>query len=396
MAEKSANVGHRKDRKRKRTEKGRDWDKEIGEETLSGKQPSDVLSITGPDSGKNDMQTSKSPKENPPQKKKKISKTGEKQQEKPQEKQMHKTAKCIAGKKQEKQKDNQTQKTAAIVAGKTQEKPKEKQVQKTAEIVARKTLATEFFSNVVNSSTDRDAEKQKADAAPIIIDDCDKQETDRRMTEKYDITEPTSNSSQVQTTQRCEHRYICVQPVKSTTVHTPVTRPPLSTPLNTPVAQPPVFTPSNNLAPQPHQLTPAVIPVQSPVMQGGNTLVTPAVGNPVRTHEPAKTPLTLLNNSVNAEPRTIDTATTSHRQQERGDFGGLFTTSLRLAYGDEPISYSYLDDLHSEGEPRPLAAAESSACANCEVLKKEIEFLKQNQMPGTNFTLTLYFFKDVL
>lgn len=153
MAEKSANVGHRKDRKRKRTEKGRDWDKEIGEETLSGKQPSDVLSITGPDSGKNDMQTSKSPKENPPQKKKKISKTGEKQQEKPQEKQMHKTAKCIAGKKQEKQKENQTQKTAEIVAGKKkQEKPKEKQVQKTAEIVARKTLATEFFSNVVNSS----------------------------------------------------------------------------------------------------------------------------------------------------------------------------------------------------------------------------------------------------
>lgn len=311
---------------------------------------------------------------------------------------MQKTAECFAGKKQEKQKENQTQKTAGIVAGKEQEKPaKEKQVQKAAEIVARKTLATDFLSNVVNSS-DRDAEKQKADAAPIIIDDCDKQETDRRMTEKYEIAEPASNSSQVQTIQRSEHRYICVQPVKSTTVHTPVTRPPLSTSLNTPVARPPVFIPSNNLAPQPHQLTPAVIPVQTPVMQDGNTLVTPAVGNPVRTHEPTKTPLTPFNNLVNTEPRTIDTATTSQRQQERGDFGGLFTSSLRLAYGDEPINYSYLDDLHSEGEPRPLAAAESSACANCEVLKKEIEFLKQNQMPGTNFTLTSYryFFKDVL
>ena len=62
-------------------------------------------------------------------------------------------------------------------------------------------LATEFFSNVVNSS-DCDAEKQKADAAPITIDDCDKQETDRRTTEKYDITEPTSNPSEVQTTQQ--------------------------------------------------------------------------------------------------------------------------------------------------------------------------------------------------
>ena len=163
---------------------------------------------------------------------------------------------------------------------------------------------------MVNSS-DRDAEKQKADAAPIIIDDCDKQETDRRTTEKYDITEPTSNSSEVQTTQRCEHRYICVQPVKYTTVHIPVTRPPLSTPFNTSVVQPPVFSPSNNLAPQPHQLTPAVIPVHTPVMQDGNTLVTPPVGNPVQTLEPAKTPMTPFNNSVNAEPRTIETATTS-------------------------------------------------------------------------------------
>ena len=128
MTEKSANVGHRKGRKRKRTEKGRDWDKEIGEETLSGKQPSDVLSITGPDSGQNDMQTSKSPKENAPQKKKKVSKTREKQQEKPQEKQIQKTAECIIGKKQEKQKESQTQKTAEIVAEKKQEKPKEKQV----------------------------------------------------------------------------------------------------------------------------------------------------------------------------------------------------------------------------------------------------------------------------
>lgn len=391
MAEKSAIVGQKKGCKRKRTEKGRDWDKEIGEETAqSGKQPPDIQSTTGSDSGKDDIQTSKSPKKYPPQKRKKITKTGEKQQKKPQEKQMQKTAECIAGKKQEKQKENQTQKTAEIVAEKKQKKPaKEKQVQKAAEIVARKTLATDFFSNVLNSS-DRNAEKQKADAAQILIDDYDKEETDRQMAEKYDLTETASNSSQVQTAKRCEDRYICVQPVKSTTVHTPVTRPPLSTPLNTPVARPPVFTPSNN--PQPHQLTPTVISVQTPVMQNGNTPVTPAVGNPVRTHEPAKTPLT-PNNSVNAEPRIIDPATTSHRQQECGDFGGLFTTSLRLAYGDEPVNYSYLDDLHSEGEPRPLAAAESSACANCEVLMKEIEFLKQNQMPGTNFTLTLYFLK---
>lgn len=153
MAEKSENVGHRKGSKRKRTEKGRDWDKEIGEETLLGKQPSDVLSITGPDSGKNDMQTSKSQKENPPQKKKKVSKTREKQQEKPQEKQMQKTAECIAGKNRKNKKKTKRRKLLrSSPEKKKKEKPKEKQVQKTAEIVARKTLATEFFSNVVNSS----------------------------------------------------------------------------------------------------------------------------------------------------------------------------------------------------------------------------------------------------
>lgn len=118
MAEKSANVGHRKDRKRKRTEKGRDWDKEIGEETLSGKQPSDVLSITGPDSGKNDMQTSKSPKENPHKKRKKLAKPEKNNRKSQKKSKCRKLLSASLEKKQEKQKENQTQKTAEIVAGK--------------------------------------------------------------------------------------------------------------------------------------------------------------------------------------------------------------------------------------------------------------------------------------
>lgn len=307
MAEKSAAVGQKKRRKRKRTEKGRDWDKEIGEETAqSGKQIQQQQ--LGQILEKNDIQTSKS--KYPHKKRKKLPKL-EKNNRK-----SHKKSKCrkllsVSPEKtrKNKKKTKHRELLRSLLEKKKQQKPaKEKQVQKAAEIVARKTLATDFFSNVLNTS-DRDAEKQKEDAAQILIDDYDKEETDRQMAEKYDITETASNSSQVQTTKWCEHRYIYVQPVKSTTVHTPVTRPPLSTPLNTPVARPPVFTPSNN--PQPHQLTPTVISVQTPVIQNGSTPVTPAVGNPVRTHEPAKTPLT-PNNLVNAEPRIINPATTSY------------------------------------------------------------------------------------
>lgn len=49
MAAKATDVGDRKNRKRKRTAKGRDWDVEINRETSSGEEPS-----VQPDSAKND------------------------------------------------------------------------------------------------------------------------------------------------------------------------------------------------------------------------------------------------------------------------------------------------------------------------------------------------------
>ena len=398
MAAKATDVGDRKNRKRKRTAKGRDWDVEINRETSSGEEPS-----VQPDSAKNDIHTTKSAKEKNVAKRKKSNKSGDTKQE----------------------------------------KTNQKQAQKTAEIASRKSLAAQFFGKAADSEKGQDSSEKQM--APIIVDDCsDKQEIDRRMTEKYDVTDidTTEPTSTVRTTQQCEH-YTHVQPDKTMPGHTPLTGRPQSTSSTTLIARPAGLTPSYNPAPQPtppitpvtqptgltatynpapqptppitpvtqpagliatynpapqpSKFTPALKPARTPLMQVDNTPVTPIIGTPVRTH-PAKSPLTSRN--VNADPRTYETPTSSrfnqhatssmepirHRQQEREDFGGIFRSSLSLALGEEAENYSYLDDLHAD-EPRE---DETNACANCEVLKREIEALKQNQIPGTSFTYTLY------
>ena len=398
MAAKATDVGDRKNRKRKRTAKGRDWDVEINRETSSGEEPS-----VQPDSAKNDIHTTKSAKEKNVAKRKNSNKSGDTKQE----------------------------------------KTNQKQAQKTAEIASRKSLAAQFFGKAADSEKGQDSSEKQM--APIIVDDCsDKQEIDRRMTEKYDVTDidTTEPTSTVRTTQQCEH-YTHVQPDKTMPGHTPLTGRPQSTSSTTLIARPAGLTPSYNPAPQPtppitpvtqptgltatynpapqptppitpvtqpagliatynpapqpSKFTPALKPARTPLMQVDNTPVTPIIGTPVRTH-PAKTPLTSRN--VNADPRTYETPTSSrfnqhatssmepirHRQQEREDFGGIFRSSLSLALGEEAENYSYLDDLHAD-EPRE---DETNACANCEVLKREIEALKQNQIPGTSFTYTLY------
>ena len=85
----------------------------------------------------------------------------------------------------------------------------------------------------------------------------------------------------------------------------------------------------------------------------------------------------------------------SNWQQENEDFGGLFRSSISLAYGDEDDTgnipqpeYSFLEDLNESGPQSspesPMAASNSSStCANCEQLKRQIDVLKRNQMPGT-------------
>ena len=100
MAAKATDVGDRKNRKRKRTAKGRDWDVEINRETSSGEEPS-----VQPDSAKNDIHTTKSAKEKNVAKREKSNKS----------------------------------------ADTKQEKTNQKQAQKTAEIASRKSLAAQFF-----------------------------------------------------------------------------------------------------------------------------------------------------------------------------------------------------------------------------------------------------------
>ena len=223
----------------------------------------------------------------------------------------------------------------------------------------------------------------------------------------------------VQTTQQCED-YSDVEPDRTLQAHTPLMGRPQSTsstalvarpagltpafnpapkpaPPNTPFTQPAGLTPSYNPATKPSTFTPAVKQARTPLVQVDNTPGTPVIGTAVRNH-PAKHPLSYHNIPVNAEPRIYETPTTlrsnqhatssmqmkpiRRRQQEPDDFGGLFRSSLSLAFGEEAENYSYLNDLHAD-EPRE---AKTNACANCEVLKREIEALKQNHIPGTSFT----------
>lgn len=87
---------------------------------------------------------------------------------------------------------------------------------------------------------------------------------------------------------------------------------------------------------------------------------------------------------INDANRT--TPNTSQEKQEEGeDFGELFRSSMGLAYGviDYDDNYDYMD-AHPE-EPPPPAMTSTTECTNCEMLKKEIESLKENQMPRTIF-----------
>jgi len=87
----------------------------------------------------------------------------------------------------------------------------------------------------------------------------------------------------------------------------------------------------------------------------------------------------------------------NNRQQENEDFGGHFCSSLSLAYGDDDDTgntpqpdYSLLESesgLQSSPESPMAASNSSSTCTNCEQLKRQIDVLKRNQMPGTHSQL---------
>ena len=174
---------------------------------------------------------------------------------------------------------NPTKKEKSNKSGDTkQEKANEKQAQKTAVIASRKSLAAQFFGKAVIS--EKEQESTEKQMVPVIVDDCnDKQETDRRMTEKYDMTDIDLTST-VQTTQQCED-YSDLEPDRTLQAHTPLMGRPQSTsstalvarpagltlafnpapkpaPPNTPLTQPAGLTPCYNPATKPSTFTPAV------------------------------------------------------------------------------------------------------------------------------------------
>lgn len=142
LATKSSDVSDRRGRKRKTTEKGRDWDRET---SVSEEQPSRQPS-SSEDKANNKKQENKSIKKKSPKKKKK-GETSNKQQ-----------------------------------------KAKEKKLQKTAEIVSRQSLAAQFFGTVADTEKQGDAKDRNTPIITVHDHDSELSVTTQQMTEKQNRT----------------------------------------------------------------------------------------------------------------------------------------------------------------------------------------------------------------
>ena len=332
LATRSFDVGDRRGRKRKRTEKGRDWYRET---SVSEEQPS-LQPSSSEEKAKDKKQENKSIKKKSPKKKK--GETSNKQQ-----------------------------------------KAKEKKLQKTAEIVSRQSLAAQFFGTVA------DTEKQGEDAedrnTPIItVHDYDSElsVTNKQMTEKQNRTTTFQSSKDDHT-----RRNTTFTP-DLTTVNvrddSPIS-PAMAAPTLAPVSFS-VMTPINKPSPPSRGGTPTN---QKNSIAFSQPDYVPSSATPTSDRHPVK----MVQNGSPAE-------SLNNRQQENEDFGGLFRSSLSLAYGDDDDTgnipqpeYSFLEDLNESGPhsspESPMAASNSSStCATCEQLKTQIDVLKRNQMPGTH------------
>ena len=333
LATRSSDVSDRRGRKRKRTEKGRDWDRET---SVSEEQPS-LQPSSSEEKAKDKKQENKSIKKKLPKKKK--GETSNKQQ-----------------------------------------KAKEKKLQKTAEIVSRQSLAAQFFGTVA------DTKKQGGDAkdrnTPIITvpdHDSELSVTNKQMTEKQNrtMTFQSSKDDHAQRNKRFTPDLTTVN-VRDDSPISPALAAPTLAPVNfsvmTPINSPP-NPPSRG---------------DTPTNQKNYiTLSQPDYFPPSATPTSDRHPLKMAQNGSLAE-------SLSNRQQENEAFGGLFRSSLSLTYGDDDDTenipqpeYSFLEDLnesgpHSSPESPMTASNSSSTCATCEQLKSQIDVLKRNQMPGTH------------
>lgn len=334
LATKSSDVSDRRGRKRKRTEKGRDWDRET---SVSEEQPSRQPS-SSEDKANNKKQENKSIKKKSPKKKKK-GETSNKQQ-----------------------------------------KAKEKKLQKTAEIVSRQSLAAQFFGTVADTEKQGDAKDRNTPIITVHDHDSELSVTTQQMTEKQNRTTTFQSSKDDHTRRNTTFtRDLTTVNVCDDSPISPALAAPKLAPVNFSVMTP--------------------INTPSPPRRGGTltnqktctTLSQPDYVTPSATPTSDRHPQKMAQDGSPAD-------SINNWQQENEDFGGLFRSSLSLAYGDDDdddtgnipqTEYSFLEDLNESGTQSspesPMAASNSSStCANCEQLKRQIDVLKRNQIPGTH------------
>ena len=407
MAQKGSTIDPKQPRKRKRTEKGRDWDETVEKELLPPKQTIvNVPSAAEPPS-RSDFQTP-SPKEIVVEKPRKTA-----------------PKKTAVDKAPTKKKPPANKKTDGDKSGEMRSKAKEKQAKQSAEVESRKSLAAQFFKAVSPSEN---------------LDDLTNEDNGHEnglMTAEHDVTYiapklPRLNAKRDQSRQSTPETNSCgvtdtVQRYRSDQLRNDIVASQQNVGLTTsPDTQldnhftgnaymaSPLHNNSNlanrqafnrqtieqqhipdsetmTLGPSYSQVhfTRRQLQYLSPVSQfpdiNDATMQTGPSANRFMAEgqfKPKKDIISAGRMKSSASEDQNSKPTPVH-QPPSEDFGGLIRSSMSLANGDVDDDI-YMDCLD---ESPALVTSNTPRCDNCEMLKKEIQYLKTNQMPGTSFFL---------
>ena len=246
-------------------------------------------------------------------------------------------------------------------------------MQKTAEIASRQSLAAQFFGTVADTEKQGDAQDRNTQIITVHDHDSELSVTNKQLTGKQNRSTTFQSSKNDHARRNTTFtRDLTTVNVRDDSPISPALAATLA-PVNFSVMMP--------------------INTPSPPSRGGTptnpkkstTLSQPDYVSPSATPTSDRHPVTMAPNRSPAE-------SLNNRQQENEDFGGLFRSSLSLAYGDHDHDtgnipqpeYSFLEDLNESGPESspesPMAASNSSS--TCEHL--QIDVLKRNQMPGTH------------
>lgn len=365
-------------RKRKRTEKGRSWDETVEHETVIAKK----LIVDQPsERGHSSTQAIVQEETSLPKETVSADKPGGKSKKKP-VRQPPPKQKAAAAERKEKEKSNETR----------SQKTNEKKEQKSAEIQARKSLADQFFEAAhpkkpaftTNSMTV--GQENREMIAEHCITDMGTKQTPISIDEGPMTPLQTQLNKTSYVTPVLENRNPNKRAFNGRTAEmlTP------NQPRSNAFTKTPTFHYDN--------IRPTTFPAQgeredfeelscAPSTNIKTSYFSPVLNNSNRhasdRQSETNTPLPRVDALRKTLPIHVEsirpTTDTLHSQTESGDLGGLFRASMSLANGDidEDDSFFYDPD-----QPPPLATNTLSECPNCEKMKKEIESLKRNQMPG--------------